>query len=411
MKDSFNFDIGEININKNSADKLRESIFSIAQSKFIGTNPIQYELLLKDIKAKMIELSDKIVFTFNGEKVNFKSGNQVIFSTRVLKSLFSDKRESDIITIQSKNLDILSFYAFNKPWTKNVESNEAINQNSNNSEHNDNLQSIKERLNKKLKIFHVLLGMIISCLIIIYLIFITNNLNKDNVSLRNEYEKLLLKHNRSETEYQSVINNVYNPEIFNLHQFNESGYDSLVIPSRPLLFKANFNEVGNVFSNRSSYFFQGVELQPIFIKDSFDVQPGIKTCQILGGEAYGFGKSFCTGDCFLLDSTYNKQNYLCILRISFTKKTYISYMSFRWVEVDGNWGSTGHVYIDGNPKYIGKVPYQYIGIWPASNKISDERHRNFKCEINDFVKYIDIAVWDITYESEIFINNIKVYGR
>jgi len=60
MKDSFNFDIGEININKNSADKLRESIFSIAQSKFIGTNPIQYELLLKDIKAKMIELSDKI---------------------------------------------------------------------------------------------------------------------------------------------------------------------------------------------------------------------------------------------------------------------------------------------------------------------------------------------------------------
>jgi len=263
--------------------------------------------------------------------------------------------------------------------------------------------------NKKIQKLLVILGLIISCLIIIYLIFIINNLSKDNASLKNEYDKLSLIHNKSETEYQSIINNLYNPEYFNLHQFNEKGYDSLKIPARPLLFKANFNEIGNVFRKNSSYLVQGIELKPIFIKDSFDVQPGIKTCRILDGLAFGFGKSRCTGDCFLLGSTYDKQNYLCILRISFTKDTYISYITFKWVEVGGNWGSSGFIYINGNPKYIGKDPYQYIGIWPPSNKINDERYRNYRCKVDTYAKYIDIAVWDISYESEIFINNIYVW--
>jgi hypothetical protein len=89
--------------------------------------------------------------------------------------------------------------------------------------------------------------------------------------------------------------------------------------------------------------------------------------------------------------------------------TDITYISFQWVEINGNWGSSGNVFINGGK--IGFEPYQFIGNWPNSNLIKDETVRNFKCSVNAKTKYLDIAVQDIADESEIFIDNIEICGK
>lgn len=398
MKVSFNFDIGEININKKEADELREYILLSAKNKNIGTNPIQYELLLKNIKSKMIELSSEIDFSFNGSSVDFNNENPVIFTTRVLKSIFSEKKESEVITIQTKNLDILSFYANNKPWTKNIVATEDVKKQKTDTEPNNILKSIKKRWKIKHSNILILLGFLICMIIITYLLKLLMNEND--------------KHSKSEKEYQSVINKLYNPEYFEKYEFDEINYDTLKIPPKPIIFTANFDDVNVVFKNDGGFQSQGVNCKPEFNSVIFDEQPGIKSCNSFKGEAFGFGKTYCDYTCNLRNSSYYRdESHLCILRISFNRSTFVSYISFDWVEVDGNWGSTGNVHINGDTSAIGVFPYQTIGIYPNSNKLLDEEIRKYKCRIDTLVKFIDIAIWDISYESEIFISNIEIRGK
>ncbi len=60
---------------------------------------------------------------------------------------------------------------------------------------------------------------------------------------------------------------------------------------------------------------------------------------------------------------------------------------------------------------LGKYPNNFFGIVPASNYLIDESVHRLVLEIDTLVKTIDITVIDIANESEIFINEIKVYGN
>lgn len=396
MKDLFIFDIGEINISKTTADELREKILFVARQNNIGDNPIQYELLLKNIKSRMSELSENIDFIFNGSRVDFNLENSVIFTTRVLKTIFLDKKESELITLQIKNLDILSFYAYGKAWTKKVTSYESLQKN-NNSDFK-NIREIKKT--NRLKIFKW--SLISLCFILCVLTIISLIILLKNESKRNQI---------SEDEYQSVIKYLYNPEMIAKEKFDKNNYDTLKIPERSIIFKSKFDDIVNTFNENKTYSVDGVKIEQIFEKDTFDVQPGIKYCKSYDKMAFGFGRSYRLSDCYTRNVSYDKQKYMCILRISFKDSTYVSYISFNWAEIGNNWGSTGNVHINGESKYLGFYPYQTLGIYPTSNKIKDEEIRPYRCKIDRNVKFIDIAVWDISYESEIFVNDIILLGN
>jgi len=125
MKKIHEFQTYEVNITQEERNELCQKIKVIAENQNILTEPhIQFNLLLKKINLRMIELCDEWVFTFKNEKsgqieeVDF-SNNSVMFSVKVLKSLFSNNK-SGMYTLQSKNLDILSFYAYGVPWTNTI---------------------------------------------------------------------------------------------------------------------------------------------------------------------------------------------------------------------------------------------------------------------------------------------------
>ncbi|MBI5324008.1 MAG: hypothetical protein HZB41_01790 [Ignavibacteriae bacterium] len=389
MKHVIKFEFHEVKIRKADADLIRERILSIAKENNIGTEPIQYEDLLRDIRKKLIELSSTYEFVLDGKPVDFTQENFAMFKSKVLKTFLYSKLNDDILSLLKKNLDILCFYAFSKPWSE-TEINNRTNE----------IRDVKSKVAvfllffKKKNVKRNIILMLFAFLLFVIILLTINYSNLQN------YYKI------RESRYQDQIKIDW-VNHFKFYNIDLKNYDTLEIPKDEIkLFIKNFNV------DTSMNFPGSIKIKVIKGSEKFMSEPGVKKCNKFNGEmAFGFGKSYCEDFCYdrIDKKPYLSHPYKTILRINFKDSTYISYLSFSWVEMDGNWGSGGWVFING--KQMGINPYNYIGIYPPSNLLKDEIVRNYKLKVNEVAKYVDIAILDIANESEIFINDIIVYGK
>jgi len=133
-------------------------------------------------------------------------------------------------------------------------------------------------------------------------------------------------------------------------------------------------------------------------KGSFSDEPGVKQIQEFGSSlAFGFGRSTCNANCF--------DNYQASLKIEFGKETYISELSFKEMELYGNWGSQGNLYFDG----LLYVPVE-LGGSPVNSGIPDTTFQMHEIQLNRRISVIEVVVTDITGSSEIFIDDLLISG-
>jgi hypothetical protein len=140
------------------------------------------------------------------------------------------------------------------------------------------------------------------------------------------------------------------------------------------------------------------------VGDITNPSSGIKDITEFGStKAFGFGKSTCGADCW--DANITK------LIIQFPTPTYVSYISFKEIELYGNWGSGGKVFIDGDPLIInGRQVSETFGRLPYNDYIADTTYRTQTLLINKTISTIEIQSWDITNVSEIFIDDLQIFG-
>lgn len=130
----------------------------------------------------------------------------------------------------------------------------------------------------------------------------------------------------------------------------------------------------------------------------FNSAPGIKTTASLGGsKAFGFGLSNCRFNCFF--------EHTSSLLITFQTPTFVSEISFREMELFGNWGSDGSVFFDGVPYGNG---FRDFGRLPYNDGSPDTAFRMQIFPVNRTVSRITIMAADITDSSEIFIDDLQV---
>lgn len=140
---------------------------------------------------------------------------------------------------------------------------------------------------------------------------------------------------------------------------------------------------------------------------TFSFLPGIKDIAQFGStKAFGFGRSTCTYNCW--------GGYITTLKINFGVPTYVSVISFKEMELYDNWGSGGKIFIDGQPLTGGDFwdpQYHDFGRLPYNDHISDTtKYRTKYFSVNKFVTVVELKVWDITRLSEIFIDDLVIYG-
>lgn len=380
MNNTHEFQTYEVNITEEERDLLCNKIKEKAQSQSILTEPhIQYNLLLKNISNHMQFLCNEWIFTYKNEKskqieeIDFNNSS-IMFSVRVLKSLFSNNKS--IISLQSKNLDILSFYINDKPWQNIIKPNNLV---------EPPLQ--KKKINNHL---FFIIGIILSILTIGFLLFKVVVLNDKINEIENQYQTSL---KLSQANY------------FKLYKIDN--YKSIEIPdSSIILCQVYFDH--NTFLNSQD----GFKLKIIKNHGTFLEEPGIKENNVLGTPlAFGFGKTSCTGNCFEPNKHYLELKNCSILRLIPPKETYFTFIELKWVEMGKNFGSCGYVFINKKNIAIGEWPENNFGVLPPSNYLIDESVHRLVLKIDTLVKTIDIAVMDIANQSEIFINEIKVYSK
>jgi hypothetical protein len=130
---------------------------------------------------------------------------------------------------------------------------------------------------------------------------------------------------------------------------------------------------------------------------SFSYGPGIKSVTAFGSQmAFGFGRSTCSASCF--------DGYVTRLLISFSTPVFVSSFSFKEMELYGNWGSWGMLFVDGSqlPDIFGRLP--------SNDGQADSTYRTKLMTLNGPVTQIEFRVRDITRSSEIFIDDIEVLG-
>ena len=408
MKISYTFKTYEVTIDYEKADDLREKIKEVACQYGITVEPaIQYVLLRNSIISTMSNhLSERFEFVYEGKKADFEQ-NDVMFSVSILKRLFS-KDKKDHNTFQLKNLDILSFYAYGCSWYEKypqsngfddslsdmvninpiIDSNQAIIENEQN---NENIIITNEKLSTKTynKYLFGILCLVFASLIYVFWLYF---------SIDEEYKTF-------ERKYQTNMQRFF-AEYNSLKGFNPLYYDTLqVVDTTRAIFHKNFN------IDTHLYFRDAFKISIIKSDDNFQSEPGFKKCDILGGIAFGFGTTYCQSDCNkIYETKYLNQNNTTILRITLPDYKFITYLTFKWVEIGSNWGSGGYVYLNKDSIKTGNEPYHYIGIFPPSNLLKDETVRNYRIKLDKRAKDIDIVISDIADGSEIFINDIIVYG-
>jgi hypothetical protein len=126
---------------------------------------------------------------------------------------------------------------------------------------------------------------------------------------------------------------------------------------------------------------------------------GIKDVTNLGStKAFGFGRSDCPASCF--------NNYTSTLKITLDVPTFVTTISFRYMELFDNWGSTGTIFIDGVPLNGGG---DFQGM-PLNSRRPDTTFTEGVFPVNRLVTVIELRVVDITNLSEIYIDDLKIMG-
>ncbi|MBI5208120.1 MAG: hypothetical protein HY934_10090, partial [Candidatus Firestonebacteria bacterium] len=130
---------------------------------------------------------------------------------------------------------------------------------------------------------------------------------------------------------------------------------------------------------------------------TFKLDPQIKDIKNFGSEkAFGFGMS---------TNKDSPEDNVSSFKINFMEKTYISNIFFNEMELYGNLGSNGIVYIDG------KAQEENFGRYPEDDNKADELYRIKDYLINKYIKEIELRVKNITNASEIYIDNLKIIGK
>ncbi|MCB9175449.1 MAG: T9SS type A sorting domain-containing protein [Flavobacteriales bacterium] len=129
---------------------------------------------------------------------------------------------------------------------------------------------------------------------------------------------------------------------------------------------------------------------------TYTVPPGIINNTNFGStKVFSFGKSTCGSSCF--------NNYKTTLTITFPTPTYVNSISWKEMEISGNWGSQGQVLLDNVA--MGSAD---LGALPVNSTVPDATPRNKAYSINQTVTTIKLEVNDITNASEIIIDDLLV---
>jgi len=144
--------------------------------------------------------------------------------------------------------------------------------------------------------------------------------------------------------------------------------------------------------------FEGVMSCKLSSVGSFPVSPGIKTGMGVGGSsAYGFGRSSCGANAW--------DGYVNDLTFTFSKKCVITKVEFWEIERYENWGSQGWLIANGN-----KINDTTFGRLPSNDRIADSSFRKREFSLDIVSSGITFRCWDITDRSELFVDDIKIYG-
>jgi hypothetical protein len=173
--------------------------------------------------------------------------------------------------------------------------------------------------------------------------------------------------------------------------------DTIVIQSSDILLSENFE--GSTLDPRMT-------IQTV---GTFSSAPGVKNITDFGSKkAFGFGLSTCAASCF--------DGFVTSLAITLAAPTYVSRISFKEMELFGNWGSIGRLYLDGVPLTPNTTPTFYnldcalvdFGRQPCNDGQADITFRTHTFTINKVVSVVEIKVGDITSASEIFIDDLSL---
>ena len=136
-------------------------------------------------------------------------------------------------------------------------------------------------------------------------------------------------------------------------------------------------------------------------RGGFNVSPGVISTTTLGGsKAYNFGRSSCPGNCY--------ENNITWMTITFPGGTNISQLSFKSIEVNGDFGSAGYVYTD--PTSSQPTTSQNPVTAGFHTSQTPTGSNTFVVPINKRVTNIVLEVEDIANASSIYVDNILIYG-
>lgn len=129
---------------------------------------------------------------------------------------------------------------------------------------------------------------------------------------------------------------------------------------------------------------------------TFSSNPGIVNSTGFGSnKVFSFGKSTCWASCF--------NNYMTTLIITFPTPTFVADISWKEMEIGGNLGSQGQVFLD--DVVFGGAS---LGAQPVNSGVADATHRLQSFSVNQTVTTIKFRVNDITSASEILLDDLKI---
>ncbi|OGO32786.1 MAG: hypothetical protein A2Z16_03650 [Chloroflexi bacterium RBG_16_54_18] len=130
--------------------------------------------------------------------------------------------------------------------------------------------------------------------------------------------------------------------------------------------------------------------------------PGIQDIPNFGSQkAFGFGRSTCDWGCW--------DNRVTRLKISYSEPVYVYSISYKEMELYGNWGNGGKIYIDGLP--VSAAGVRELGREPYNDLHPDTAYRDRLIQVNKLASQIEFRVNDITKDSEIFLDDLYVSGE
>lgn len=165
-----------------------------------------------------------------------------------------------------------------------------------------------------------------------------------------------------------------------------------------LLFFISFEQNAQIIINED---FETGTINPMISFQSvggFSTAPGVKNnTSISGNNVFGFGKSVCGSSCF--------DSYKTTLVITFNSPTFVTSIAWKEMEIGGNWGSQGQLFLD-NIAFGGST----LGALPVNSQIPDASPRIQNYTINQTITTIKFVVNDITSASEIIIDELQISG-